>query len=406
MTLFNAKRLSGKFCLAATLFILAALTLGAEEFKFSFVKGDKYRILSQVSEDVYVNRRYFNSVEIVNRIAFEVADVRSDGAGLLKGDFVSSVQSALGRAYVTDQVYRSEYWHLPDGRYEIAPQYFMPVVRFVPSFPARDLKPGDTWNAPGEERHDLRADFGIPDPFIIPIDVRYQYSGDSKLGDTPVSILKVNYTIFHQPKPPRSWTSAYPVQISGYSDQIHYWDPKQGGMLAYEERFKFIFELSDGRVIEYRGIAKAEVVEAVLMNRDDIAGQVRTAVADMPDVNVQTNEQGVTISLENIQFEADSARLLPGENEKIRRIAELLKKFPDRNLLVSGHTALAGTADARATLSRERARTVAEMLIGMGVRLPQDITVIGYGAERPVAENTTEAGRSRNRRVEITILEN
>jgi outer membrane protein OmpA-like peptidoglycan-associated protein len=386
--------------------LLCAVPSAAEEFRHAFVKGDRYRVLSRVDVDVYINRRYSHSAEILNRITFSVEELREDGAGLLAGNFSTSERYEGGTSYVTERFYESRYWQRPDGRFEIENRYYMPVVRHVPTFPARDLKPGDTWNAPGEERHDFREGFGIAEPYVIPIDVRYRYRGEADYKGKPIRLIEASYTVFYRPEAPKSWTNFYPLQIAGYSDQLIYWDHENGGILAYEEDFKFVFDLSNGNSIEYRGKASAEVIEAQLMDRGALSKQVEDAMQGLKDVKVTSGELGVTISLENIQFEADSARMLPGEKAKIERIAALLGTIPERDLLVAGHTALAGTAAARAELSRERARTVAELLIALGARQPDAITVIGYGAERPIAENATEAGRSRNRRVEITILEN
>jgi len=385
---------------------IALDTVSAEAFHFDYAKGDKYRVLSNVDEDVYINRRYSHSARIVNRIAFEVANTRADGAALLRGDFTTSVQYAGGYSYVADKMYRSEYWHRTDGRYEIGPDFYMPTVRHVPTFPDRDLKPGDTWNSPGEERHDFRDDFGIAEPYVIPIDVRYTYEGAGTLDGAPVKLIRAGYTVFFEPGRPRTWTVAYPTQIAGYSDQLLYWDEARGSLAAYEERFKFLFELSDGRTVEYRGVASAKVVEAELMDRAGLEQDVRDAVGDLKDVSVTSDERGVTISIENIQFTADSSRLLASELAKIKAIAGVLAEVPGRDILVTGHTALAGTAAARQELSKERARAVAEELIRLGARKPEAITVLGYGAEKPVADNSTEAGMARNRRVEITILEN
>jgi len=392
--------------MAAVAAFALAQAAAADEFKFAYTKGDMYRVVSTVDEDVFINRQYSHSARIVNRIAFSVADTRADGAGLLRGDFTTSVQYAGGFSYVADKMYRSEYWHRTDGRYEIGPEFYMPTVRHVPSFPDRDLKPGDTWNAPGEERHDFRDDFGIAEPYVIPIDVRYGYEGPGALEGKPVALVRAAYTVFVQPPRPRSWSVAYPTQIAGYSDQLLYWDAEHGSLAAYEERFKFVFELSDGRTVEYRGVAGAKVVEAVLMDRAGLEKDVRDAVSGLKDVNVTSDERGVTISIENIRFAADSSRLMPSELDKIRTIAGILKGLPERDIQVSGHTALAGTAAARQELSKERARAVAEELIRLGARKAESITVLGYGAEKPVADNTTEAGMARNRRVEITILEN
>jgi outer membrane protein OmpA-like peptidoglycan-associated protein len=124
------------------------------------------------------------------------------------------------------------------------------------------------------------------------------------------------------------------------------------------------------------------------------------------DTAARIVDEGITISLENVQFQAESAELLPPEREKLAKIAGILRRYPDRDILVGGHTALAGTEAGRLQLSQDRAAAVADYLIAVGVRKPERMVVRGYGAEKPLGDNRTEEGRRRNRRVEITILEN
>jgi outer membrane protein OmpA-like peptidoglycan-associated protein len=121
---------------------------------------------------------------------------------------------------------------------------------------------------------------------------------------------------------------------------------------------------------------------------------------------VRIVDEGITITLEDIQFEPDSAILMQSEQVKLDKIAEILKRYPERDILIGGHTALAGTAESRILLSQERAAAAADYLIETEIRTADRIVVQGYGAERPLADNQTEEGRRKNRRVEITILEN
>jgi outer membrane protein OmpA-like peptidoglycan-associated protein len=94
------------------------------------------------------------------------------------------------------------------------------------------------------------------------------------------------------------------------------------------------------------------------------------------------------------------------EREKLRRIATILKKYPERDILITGHTALAGTQAGRQQLSEERAAAVGNFLIEEGVRNRERLLFRGMGARDPVADNSTEEGMRKNRRVEITIMEN
>jgi outer membrane protein OmpA-like peptidoglycan-associated protein len=375
-------------------------------FAFSYAKGDKFRILSTVDESIYINRRFVNSTQILNRIAYEVADSASDGSwGLLRGSFETSERTKGSPAFVVTGSYDSEFKRDRLGHYTIDPKYFMPVVRDDPTFPDRELKPGDTWNAPAEERHDLRP-MGIPDAYRIPIDVRYKYVGPTTREGKNALLVTASYTIFLRPPEPRAYEEVFPVQIAGFSEQKIYWDPAAGDAIAYEEKFDFVFDWSNGSSQEWRGGASSRQISAERMDRQTMKAEVEKAVAGLPNVSVAATDEGVTISIEDIKFEPDSAILKPAELDKVARIADILKRYPDRDILVGGHSAAAGYAPGRKQLSEERARAVAERLIALGARTSERVRATGYGDERPIAGNDTEAGRARNRRVEITILEN
>ncbi len=379
---------------------------GSYRLEFSHAKGDKFRVLSRVDEVVLINGRLAGSTEILNRIAMTVTDAAADGSwGFLAGTVDTSERKKADSVYILSETYGTEYRRDRLGRYTIDPKYLMPIVRDVPSFPDRALKAGDTWNAPGEERQDFSL-LGIPDPYAFPIEVKYRFAGPVRRGGKSLLLIEASYTVFLRPSPPAAHAGVYPVQIAGYSNQSIYWDPAIGQPAAYEESFDFVYDWSDGERGEFRGSAGSELVLSSAMDRGSVKEEIEKAVSDMPNVSVSDDERGVTISVEDIQFEADSARLRPGEAAKIDRIAELLKRYPDRDVLVSGHAAAAGYAEGRQPLSEERAKAVAERLIALGARKADRVRAVGLGDTKPIADNATEAGRARNRRVEITILEN
>ncbi|MHC6203971.1 OmpA family protein [Breznakiellaceae bacterium SP9] len=388
--------------------IAAHTGLAAEEFSYKHFEGDKYRILSTVSEDVYINRRMSHRAEISNRIAVEVTGVEA-GKGTHKATF-STAEQSIGLGTGTDfkwaEVYDSEYVRDEAGTITIDPKYFMPVVRNVPVFPTRDVKIGETWSSAGHEMHDFRNSFGIEQPYQIPFTANYQFLGKRKWKGTEYSTFSVSYRIFSEPQAVSG--SIFPVRIMGASDQLVYWDAQIGQAKAYEESFRMIFELSSGQTVEYRGRAEAELIESQRMDRKKVAEEVAKDLGRLAirDVTVRESDEGVVLNLENIQFYPDSDTMLPGQQDKLNKIAEILLRYQDRDILVAGHSALAGNEGGRQKLSQDRAAAVANYLITQKVRSPDRVVVRGYGATRPVAPNDTEANRARNRRVEITILEN
>jgi outer membrane protein OmpA-like peptidoglycan-associated protein len=107
-----------------------------------------------------------------------------------------------------------------------------------------------------------------------------------------------------------------------------------------------------------------------------------------------------------VNFPPYSSELTAPEREKLSRIASILKQFPDRDFLITGHTARVGEERTSQILSEQRAQAVADFLISRGACGRTQVMTQGKGSREPAADNAAEEGRKKNRRVEITILEN
>jgi outer membrane protein OmpA-like peptidoglycan-associated protein len=393
--------------------VFSSVLVQAHEFIYRFKAGDKYRVIATVNEDVYVNRRLSYHAEILDRISMEVTGVNGDRAAISAAFQTAERTVATGESgpaaiplFLWDRDYQSEFEQDRLGYLTIEDRYYMPMVRNVPAFPDRDIKVGESWSADGIEVHDFRDNFGIEEPYRIPFTANYTYLGERVWRETSYPAFAVSYRVFMEPEAVSG--RVFPRRILEACDQIVYWDDGRGQAVAYEEYFRIVIDFSDGQTYEYRGVSEAEVIEAPPMDKEDMVREIADEILSLniPDVSVRVTDEGIVISLENIQFDPDSAVLRAGEKPKLDKIAEILLRYPARDILVGGHTALAGTAEGRMQLSVERAASVAEYLLGKNVRTPDRVVIRGYGADRPIADNRTVEGMERNRRVEITILEN
>ncbi|MBE6344161.1 MAG: OmpA family protein [Spirochaetaceae bacterium] len=397
-----------KSLILVAIFAFANIQLFSVEFKFKFAEGDSYRILSTVQEDVLVNGQFDHYAEIVNRISVSVDSVEGN-KGIHSALFMTSESSTNygNRQFTWGEEYESKFTRDSSGKYTISDEYFMPVVRDVPIFPDKDVQVGDTWTAEGHEAHDMRRTFGINKPFKVPFSARYTYAGTVQEDGKTLHLIDVQYNLYYSSPMPTDLTVLdYPAITMGYSHQNIYWDNEKGAIDHYNEDFRIIVETARGNVFEFIGTAQAEITEFKTHAVDRLA-EVQETINQLgiQNTEVRADDEGLTISMENIQFKPDSAELLDSEKRKLRQIAEILKQFPENDLLISGHTALAGTASARQELSEQRAQSVASYLMELGVKDAYHIFTQGFGAERPIAPNTTEEGKARNRRVEITIMD-
>ncbi|MCJ7465322.1 MAG: OmpA family protein [Maribacter sp.] len=113
-------------------------------------------------------------------------------------------------------------------------------------------------------------------------------------------------------------------------------------------------------------------------------------------------EINTTHVFQNVLFEFDRSQLMASAEKELGKIFDYLNQNVDLNITINGHTDTVGSAGYNQLLSAERAKTVAEFLIDLGLAKDR-ISWAGYGGERPLASNDTEMGRQQNRRVEFVI---
>ena len=104
----------------------------------------------------------------------------------------------------------------------------------------------------------------------------------------------------------------------------------------------------------------------------------------------------------NVTFATDQDQVIPPFYPTLDSVALVLRKFDKTLIDVDGHTDSVGNAGYNMDLSNRRANSVANYLASRGVD-PRRMSAMGYGMERPIASNASEAGRAQNRRVEISI---
>ena len=106
-----------------------------------------------------------------------------------------------------------------------------------------------------------------------------------------------------------------------------------------------------------------------------------------------------------ILFATNSSTLQTEAKTNVSKLATILNKYPDTNILITGHTDSDGTEEYNQTLSEKRAKSVSDYTIAKGVNSSR-FSIIGLGENEPVASNETVDGKHLNRRVEIAIFAN
>ena len=394
--------------------ILSNTLVYSEVFRFSFKEGEIQKMTSSVQEAVYFNGSFSFRTEIINRIVAKVTEISEEDrrSAFYSCYFMVSEKTEDGK-FDWGKEYTSTFWRDEMGRYSISDKYFMPMIRDIPSFPEYDVKIGDSWVMQAHEAYDFSDAFGMKTPIIVPFEVEYKYSGTEEKNGELLHIIDVRYQKDYVipanllQRMSHIKNEVYPIQTRVESKQRIAWSQEHGNIAFYDEIFTIYLFLNDGETVEYTGSSHSKTTflekNIEIKEQEDIKKDIEEL--NLTDTNVKKTEKGLTIVLENIQFAPNSAILRDSEKEKLKSIAQVLKKHGKKDILVEGHVVFSSTEERRQALSEERAKVVASFLLSLGVSSEEHIFTKGRGGDFPLFPNTTEENKARNRRVEITIME-
>ena len=134
---------------------------------------------------------------------------------------------------------------------------------------------------------------------------------------------------------------------------------------------------------------------------DRQAQQIAQAI---PGAKVERVGEGIQVTFESgLLFDFDSDRVRAEAAANLRNLASSLDEYPNTELVIVGHTDADGPSYYNDDLSSRRAHAAAEYLTARGVDRNR-LRTVGRGEEEPVASNSSESGRERNRRVEVAIF--
>jgi outer membrane protein OmpA-like peptidoglycan-associated protein len=167
-----------------------------------------------------------------------------------------------------------------------------------------------------------------------------------------------------------------------------------------EEQQRLAAEMEARRKAEEEAAAKAaaEAAAAAARAEEDARLAAARAEADRCEKLI-----GAAVAKGVINFQRADATLDPKSKPTLNELAQIANQCPAFKISIEGHTDSEGIPERNNPLSERRAKAVSDYLTAAGVDASR-LTTIGYGAERPIAENETAAGRAKNRRIEFKVI--
>lgn len=283
----------------------------------------------------------------------------------------------------------------------------IPYIKGIPTFPLNSISIGDSWKEQATLSYSLSA-FSLEKSEDLEVEVAYKLEGLAEIDN------RKYYRITAEWKPflllDRKTAKATGVErIAGHSSMEIYWDAVSGGpkqsTLIEEIQYRF----TDGTSVYYLRTTNEDFKTVTEIVREQVIKELneQIAAAKVEDVEVKQSDQGIVLSIDNIQFQAESAILTDSEKAKLATVGGLLASLTSRKLKVVGHAANPPGSDEAELidLSSRRAKSVADYLVETGVKTPDMIVSLGMGGSVPIDTNETPEGRSKNRRVEIVIMD-
>ncbi|MDR2102528.1 MAG: OmpA family protein [Treponema sp.] len=433
---FRALFFCAAFICAASAAVYAQKSSGA--VRLNMVNRGAYSLIERSDWSRYDDGKYLGHVyrEVRSSVSPQAAPGRN--SFVYQGHFFvleETLRDMRQSAQAVDEVVSVNFEISGDGTFRIAEDRGFPSLRGFPVFPAEAVRPGARWTAPGDRVVDP---LNIGQPVVTSFMAEYEYRGIEEYRGIPVYHIFAKYASRYPGNgAPREQHLDGQQDFSGLQG-THEVDilirVSDGLPLMMRDTLDETFSWPNGKTVRFKGFTLTFGEGRVPLNRDTVIaslennGDDKTPPASStsgsgrkdkaskngsPDnpawavdsgIDVAVVSEGIRLTVKDIRFIADSDGFLPEEYPRLDTIAQALKQIPDRTFLVEGHTAAVGRPSNEMELSIQRAKRMVDELVGRGIPASR-FMYKGWGGTKPLADNTSETGRTRNRRVEITILE-
>ncbi len=380
-----------------TVFILP---LNAAKIKWDIEKSERIEMVKTASVKYAVNRKVQKIYDERNIIDLTCVEQSAENCRV-DGVFTVFMRESGESVFRLKEKFAVDFNILPTGHFIVKRTDYMPNLRHIPEFPDREIKENDKWTADGEL---VVQDFSKP--FKLTFPVEYAYVKTLKQDGNDIAVINYQYVIdldlSKGGNPPD-----FPVRIAGQNNGVLYWDlthNKPGDMhdLYY---VAFLFAGQDGTrtLVEFAMDIKTTSRSYKNYSEEEKTRDKEDLRKALPEgTQVDTDARGIVVRMDDVLFDFDRYTLRDDTREKLEKISQIIKdKYPDREIIVEGHTDNVGKRDYNNSLSEKRARTVSEFLKGSVGH--DKISYRGLGQDVPLADNKTPEGRRKNRRVEIII---
>ncbi|WKC78660.1 OmpA family protein [Borreliella turdi] len=378
------------------LFLVQSVALSSEIFEFKYIKGAKFRLEGTDNQKIYLNGHYNSNYTTNIQISSEITNIKEKFANI-KAFFRILKRENINDPYLLNEEFEEIFSINNQGEYIIGANQKRPSVRGIPRFPKTPIKINEKWTYPAEEYIEAsKIDKSIKD-FIVKFNVNYEYKGKEEHNGKNYHIILSDYE------------SQYNIKnISFYQKvtQKIYFDNEIGNTYKYNDEYTFEIKQNNNQHFKMIGNSFGRVVSIELPDDNFIETEVENYIQEkkIKTISVEKNNKGINLSLD-IEFYPDSFQILQKEYKKLDLIAKLLEKFKKNNILIEGHTEQFGLEEEMHELSEKRARAIGNYLIKMKVKNKNQILFKGWGSQKPKYPKSSPL-KAKNRRVEITILNN
>jgi outer membrane protein OmpA-like peptidoglycan-associated protein len=157
---------------------------------------------------------------------------------------------------------------------------------------------------------------------------------------------------------------------------------------------------TDRDALEVAKVDQERLASRLQQEKDQLTGRLQSALSHVADTT--DSARGYVVNLPDILFDVNEATLKHDAQLTLAKLAGILLILPDQHVQIEGHTDSTGSVDHNLTLSQHRANAVLNLLTRQGLERTR-LGAIGFGMDRPMADNATDGGRRQNRRVELVI---